>query len=168
MLHIHQAETEADISQVRELFSEYLYWANARVEEHFDVSFDIESMLEDNMNELQIFMPPDGCLLLADYDGILAGIACMKHMRDQIGEIKRMYVQDTFRGEGIGRELLLRLLDEGREIGYTSIRLDSARFMTEAHALYRSAGFEEIDPYPESEIPGEYQRHWVFMEIALV
>lgn len=50
---------------------------------------------------------------------------------------------------------------------YLSLRLDSPDFMTDAHRLYRSAGFEEIPPYPESEIPDEYKRHWVFMERTL-
>jgi hypothetical protein len=36
--------------------------------------------------------------------------------------------------------------------------------MKEAHALYRSADFNEIEPYPESEIPQEFQKFWVFME----
>lgn len=36
--------------------------------------------------------------------------------------------------------------------------------MKAAHTLYRSVGFEEIDPYVESEIPEEYQSNWTFME----
>lgn len=30
--------------------------------------------------------------------------------------------------------------------------------------LYRSSGFQEIDPYPESEIPEESQPNWTLME----
>ncbi len=33
--------------------------------------------------------------------------------------------------------------------------------------LYRSRGFVEIGPYPESESPDEYKPHWVFMERTL-
>jgi GNAT superfamily N-acetyltransferase len=84
-----------------------------------------------------------------------------------IAEIKRMYVRPQFRGRGIGRALLQRLLVEAKEIGYPAVRLDSARFMQEAHALYRSSGFDEVEPYPESEIPTEFQEHWVFMEMRL-
>jgi hypothetical protein len=45
--------------------------------------------------------------------------------------------------------------------------LDSAWFMGSAHKLYRSAGFEIIEPYAESEIPVEFQPHWIFMEKRL-
>jgi hypothetical protein len=27
-------------------------------------------------------------------------------------------------------------------------------------------GIQEIPPYPESEVPAEYHRHWVFMELS--
>jgi hypothetical protein len=52
-------------------------------------------------------------------------------------------------------------------LGYSTLRLDSAGFMTDAHALYRSCGFRDRLPYDESEIPPEYQQHWVFMELDL-
>jgi GNAT superfamily N-acetyltransferase len=152
---------------VRELFWEYLQWANSRVNEEFGVDFDIQSMLEQNMLELEKFSPPHGRLLLAEHEGQITGLACMRRIREDIGEIKRMYVRPGFRGKGIGKALLEGLVNEAREIGYPRIRLDSARFMKEAHSLYRSAGFQEIDPYPESEIPAEFQKHWIFMEKQL-
>lgn len=167
MSRIHQAHTPEDRAQVRELFWEYLEWANGRVNEEFGVNFDIESMLEDDMANLDIFFPPDGRLLLAIEESRPAGIACLKRLRKDMGEIKRMYVRPEFRGKGLGRALLETLVAEAKEIGYPAVRLDSARFMKEAHALYRSAGFSEIEPYPESEIPPEFQEHWVFMERQL-
>jgi GNAT superfamily N-acetyltransferase len=78
-----------------------------------------------------------------------------------------MYVRPEFRGLGIGRALLEALIVEAREIGYSMLRLDSASFMKVAHSLYRSTGFQEIEPYPESEVPPEYQAHIVFMEKRL-
>jgi hypothetical protein len=55
-------------------------------------------------------------------------------------------------------------MDEARALGYLKLRLDSARFMKAAHSLYHSTGFQEIEAYPESEIPEEFHEHWVFME----
>ena len=56
-------------------------------------------------------------------------------------------------------------LDESGQIGYERVRLDSACFMKEGHLLYRSAGFREIEAYEGSEIPPEFQNHWIFIEM---
>ena len=167
MSHIYQAETDEDRSWVRKLFWQYLEWANGRVNEEFGVDFDIKTMLEDDMAELEIFSPPDGRVLLAIDESRAAGIGCLRRILEDVGEIKRMYVRPQFRGKGIGRAILAALLDEAREAGYPKVRLDSARFMKAAHSLYRSAGFREIEPYPESEIPLDFQENWIFMEKQL-
>ncbi|HVO70855.1 MAG TPA: GNAT family N-acetyltransferase [Aggregatilineaceae bacterium] len=167
MLSIVQAEAEQDSAIVRELFWEYLEWANGMVHREFGVTFDIEAMLAGDMADLNKFLPPSGRLLLARDNGQLAGIACLRRLRDDLGEVKRMYVRPAFRRQAIGRALLQRLLDEAHYIGYTRMRLDSARFMTAAHALYRSVGFQEIEAYPESEIPASFQSNWIFMERSL-
>lgn len=153
-----------DSNQVRELFWEYLQWANSRVNEEFGVTFEIHSMLERDMAHLDVFSPPVGQLILATVGTQAAGVGGVKQLAGSIGEIKRMYVRPQYRGKGLGRDLLNELLVEARRLGYRTIRLDSARFMHEAHALYRSAGFTDISPYPESEIPSEFKQHWVFME----
>lgn len=167
MVRIHQAQSATDKSQVRELFWEYLQWANQRVNEEFGVNCDIEVMLEEDMASLETYFPPDGRVLLAMRESQPAGIACLKRLREGVGEVKRMYVRPEFRGEGIGHSLLEAILGEARQIGYPTVRLDSARFMQAAHALYRSAGFREIEPYPESEIPPDFQANWIFMEKQL-
>jgi GNAT superfamily N-acetyltransferase len=135
--------------------------------EEYGINFDIASMIERDMAKLDIFMPPHGRLLLATEGSQATGLACMRRIREDIGEIKRMYVRPEFRRKGIGLALLEALIAEARQIGYPTLRLDSTRFMEAAHSLYRSVGFREIDPYPESEIPPEFQHQWVFMERRL-
>jgi GNAT superfamily N-acetyltransferase len=90
----------------------------------------------------------------------------MRRIGPATAEIKRMYVEPSHRGAGLGRALLDALLTAAQAAGYQRIKLDSPDFMTAAHALYRSAGFVEIEPYPESEIPDQHRPHWVFMERA--
>ena len=164
MIEIIRAQEHVHAPRIRELFWEYLQWANARINEEFGVNFDIATMLERDMVELAKFLPPSGRLLLARCNGQMAGIACLRKLGKDIGEIKRMYVRSAIRRRGVGRTLVRRLLDEAGAIGYQRIRLDSARFMKEAHALYRSFGFREIEPYEGSEIPKGFQVHWIFME----
>lgn len=167
MVQIITATQDQHAQPVRDLFWEYLQWANTRVEENFGVSFDIASMLEDDMNTLDKFMPPQGRLLLGYVEDQPMGIACLKALTNSIGEVKRMYVRPAARKRGLGRALLDQLLEEARQIGYERVRLDSARFMMEAHELYRTSGFREIEAYEGSEIPKEFQSHWVFMEREL-
>jgi GNAT superfamily N-acetyltransferase len=167
MIQIIIANKEQYAQPIRELFWEYLQWGNVKLNEEFGFQFDIAAMLEEDMNTLGKFMPPQGRLLLGYVDDQPMGIACLKVLTKTIGEVKRMYVRPQARNQGLGRALLNQLTEEARQIGYKRIRLDSARFMTKAHKLYRSAGFREIEAYEGSEIPKEFQKNWIFMEMEL-
>jgi GNAT superfamily N-acetyltransferase len=168
MVKVITAKKDQHVLQIRELFLEHLQWANAKVKEEFEVSFNTAAMLEGDMKDLDKFMPPQGRLLLAYNENRLAGMACLKALTPHIGEIKRMYVRPGNRKQGLGRALLNWLLEEARQIGYEQVRLDSAPFMTEAHHLYQTAGFTEIDAYEGSEVPKELRGHWIFMENVFV
>ena len=167
MLRIFQVESDDDRNHLRQLFWEHGEWVNARCIQEYDISFDIEDTVERTMAGLSQFYPPEGRLLLAEYDSQIAGCACLRKIGDSIGEIKRMYVRPDHRGHGIGRSLLNEALSAARQNGYLTVRLDSAGFMKEAQALYRSAGFDYIEEYAESEIPQEYSRYWVYMQLGL-
>jgi GNAT superfamily N-acetyltransferase len=167
MIQIIVATQVEQTQPIRELFWEYLQWANTKVEESFGVSFGIVAMLEDDINTLDKFMPPKGRLLLGYVEDQPMGIACLKALTERIGEVKRMYVRPQARNRGLGRALLHQLLEEACIAGYTLVRLDSAMFMKEAHQLCRSMGFREIEAYEGSEIPKEFQKNWIFMEREL-
>ena len=87
-----------------------------------------------------------------------------KKLEDEVGEIKRLYIRPEYRGRGFGTEMFKRLIDKGKEFEYSTLRLNSMDFMTTARHVYRSAGFEEIDEYPGSEILEWYRPHCVFTE----
>ena len=167
MLSIIQADGCAHRAVIHDLFWEYLHWVCAAIHDEYGISFDDQSFHEKDMSQLQLFMPPEGRLLLAYVGSEPAGCVSVRTNRPDVAEIKRMYVRPTYRNQGIGRALVDQAIAEVRASGYATLRLDSARFMTGAHALYRSAGFKEIPPYPESEIPEEFRVHWIFMELLL-
>jgi GNAT superfamily N-acetyltransferase len=75
-----------------------------------------------------------------------------------------MQVNPAVRRAGAGRAILEYLLSAAVSAGYLRARLDSPRFMTAAHALYRSSGFVDVEPYAESEIPDMYKPFLIFME----
>ena len=167
MIQIIVADKEQHAQDIRGLFWEYLHWANLRLAEEFGFRLDIAAMLETDMNTLDKFMPPQGRVLLGYLDDRPSGIACLKALTEVCGEVKRMYVRPEGRHKGLGRALLSRLLEEACLSGYECVRLDSARFMAEAHRLYLAGGFREIQAYEGSEIPKDFQKHWIFMEREL-
>ena len=167
MLEIRVAAGQDDLNAAEQLLREYLQWATARANTEFGIEFDVDAMLEDDLSNPHKFFPPAGRILVAVQDREPAGVACLKAIDEQTGEIKRMFVRPEHRNKGIGRALVEESVGAARAIGYERVRLDSAGFMANAHRLYRSAGFRDIAPYAESEIPPEFQPNWIFMELKL-
>ena len=96
------------------------------------------------------FDPPGGCFVVArGADG--AAVACggFRSLRDGVAEIKRMFVERTARGRGLGRRVLLFLEERARRAGYAEIWLETGTNQPEAMALYESAGYLRIPPYGE-------------------
>ena len=93
---------------------------------------------------------PGGRLLLALCGGEAAGCIALHPLDATRCELKRLYVRPAFRGRGLGRLLSERIIADAREIGSREMLLDTLPFLTEAVALYRSLGFEEIPQYNDS------------------
>ena len=87
-------------------------------------------------------------------------VACigLRPFADEIGEIKRLYVAPTARGQGLGRVLVERIIEVAREIGYRSLRLDTLPSMKEAQSLYTSLGFAPTAAYRFNPIAGAADR----------
>ena len=113
------------------------------------------------------FSLPHGRLLLAEYAGQVVGMGCLQMIESGVGEVTRMYVPPAFRRRGMGRALPDTLIEEAHQIGYERVRLDTRR-LSPAHSLYCSAGFHEILPCSESEIPHEPRSMSVYMERTLM
>lgn len=127
------------IEDVRSLFKEYADAIGVGL-----CFQDFESELE---SLLGCYAPPDGRLLVATDGSALVGCVALKRLSDDICEMKRLYVRPSYKGNGLGRRLSVAIIEAGREIGYSRMRLDTLSTMTAAISLYRSLGFVEIDAY---------------------
>lgn len=170
-----QVQSQQQKEQAGALIREYLDSLNERLGRDYGMSFDAEAMVQSDLTDPRKFHPPHGRFYLAEYQTKTAGVGCLKKLDTETGEIQRMYVLPAFRGKGLGRAIAGRLIDEARAIGYRRLRLESLEFLGAAHALYRSLGFRQIDPYEHNSMAtyqsrqqlDNYYRITVFMEMEL-
>ena len=79
---------------------------------------DPEETVQNDLELIAKFLPPNGLLMFAFINGSDCGLGCLKSINDEIGEIKRMYVDPSFRQVGAGRAILQSLLNAAKETGY--------------------------------------------------
>jgi putative acetyltransferase len=86
---------------------------------------------------------------VANVDGKAVGCGALRNLEPGIGEVKRMFVLSDFRGRGIGRQILSALEATARQLGYSTLRLETGARLVEAISLYKSSGYAEIPRYGE-------------------
>ena len=108
----------------------------------------------------QAYAAPQGVLLTAWVDGVLAGCGALRPLPEadypNACEMKRLYVRKAFRRFGLGRVLAQALIDHGVRAGYSCMLLDTLDDMEAARGLYSSLGFEEIPPFYFNPLPGAH------------
>jgi len=150
-----QAECPAHVAQARELFQEYA--------QALGVNLCFQNFEQELAGLPGHYAPPDGRLLLAEYDGQLAGCVALHKWEPGICEMKRLYLRPSFRGKGLGRAIAEKTIVEARSIGYQRMRLDTIEpLMKDAVEMYRKLGFREIAPYRSNPIAGA-----MYMELQL-
>lgn len=87
-------------------------------------------------------------VLLAYMDGVAVGCAGLKKYNDTDVEIKRVWVEPDYRGRHIATELMDRIEDKAREMGFKRAVLQTRPIMEDAVGLYEKRGYELIGNYP--------------------
>ena len=168
VLRVEIASSSDDLQGVSDMMREYLEWDLGEFERVSGVQLDVDEYVSNTMDNLDNYMPPNGVFALArDGGDDLRGFVLLKSMDRETAEIKRLFVDPSTRGAGLGRKLVGRVLERAREIGYKSVLLDSASYMQAAHRLYRDFGFEDIEYYPGNETDPSLSDHLVYMRLAL-
>jgi GNAT superfamily N-acetyltransferase len=98
------------------------------------------------------YVAPRGAIWLAQAGDDPVGCVALRPLSADVGEVKRMYVAPAWRGRGVGRALLERLIEHARALGYERLRLGTLADMTRAQKLYHSLGFVPIERYRADEM----------------
>jgi DNA-binding MarR family transcriptional regulator/GNAT superfamily N-acetyltransferase len=125
----------------------------AELGRRFDTGWDESISIAATPEQLR---PPAGLFVVATLHGTPVGCGALKFHGHRPAELKRMWVAPTARGLGLGRRLLTELERLAAEHGVRRVRLETNRNLTEAIALYRSAGYREVSPFNDEP----YAHHW--------
>ena len=154
-ISIQKIETQEDLEEVKNLFREYAAFLQV------DLCFQ---GFENELAKLPSkYAEPEGSIFLAKVNGQTAGCVAFWKLEDGVCEMKRLYVKPEFQGLGLGKQLANIVIDEAKNKGYATMKLDTLRRLESANYLYNLLDFQETKPYnfnPEADI--------VYYEKALI
>ena len=109
------------------------------------------------------YAAPEGAMVLATVGNEQAGCgAFAATAHSGIAEIKRVYVRDGFRRQGLARALTQALVNQARQSGYHTAAICTWPHNTLALALYQQLGFVPIASFREHS-----KAHLIFLGLQL-
>lgn len=118
---------------IKTLTEEYVDQVCVLEEEAFSMPWHKESFLEMIRNK-------DACYLVGLVGEEVVASCGLRNILGE-GEITNVVTKSTKRGTGIGRKMLLQLLEEGRKLGAEAFTLEVRKSNHAAIGLYESLGF---------------------------
>ncbi|MDR2246574.1 MAG: GNAT family N-acetyltransferase [Treponema sp.] len=132
-------ETGEEIAKAKELILEYVKWLNQ------DLAF--QNIDDELINFPQKYKEPDGAFIIAKDNDSVVGCVGFKRLDKDICEMKRLFVNDRYKGKDIGKKLVEIIIEEARYKKYKKMRLDTLKTMESALKIYYKNNFYEIEPY---------------------
>jgi DNA-binding MarR family transcriptional regulator/GNAT superfamily N-acetyltransferase len=125
----------------------------AELDERFEEGFEERRSSVADASELT---PPAGRFLVGRIDGRPVACGGLKRVGAETAYLKRMWVDASWRGLGLGRRVLEALERTAAAMGCRVVQLETNRALDEAVRLYRSAGYREVEPFNDEY----YADHW--------
>ncbi len=135
---LYHAEYHADEQQYR------VYGSEGRHSSYNDIE-----------NAFKLFI-----CLTTNNDQVIGTVA-LKKGDDSIAELKALYLDKRYRGQGWGKLLFNAIIEKARTCGFKTIVLDSMKQYKEARKLYEKCGFTDCARYNDNAYAA------VFMKLEL-
>jgi ribosomal protein S18 acetylase RimI-like enzyme len=131
----------------------------AWIEEYFTMEPVDEYVLR---NPEEAILAEGGAILMAKYEGQVAGTVGLRKVNDGVFEFTKMAVDEKFRRKGIAEAISHASFEKARQLGAQKVILYSNTKNAAAIKLYEKLGFRHLQPEQ-----GVYQRANVKMEIMV-
>ena len=95
--------------------------------------------------------PPRGIYLVGFVDAAPVVCGSLRPLDERTAEVRRMFVLDHARRRGYAWAVLSALERYAVQQGYATMVLETGNRQTAAMALYRSCGYEQIEPFGAHE-----------------
>jgi ribosomal protein S18 acetylase RimI-like enzyme len=166
-IKIVPASTDPEWDDADVLIQELIQWDVRQCESlGFEPSDVIRTFYPDGLADIRRqSAAPGGCFLIASGQRGAVGCAGYRPLAAGTCELYNVYVRTSDRGLGVGTLLVNRLKSIAISEGYKNMYLETASFMTDAHRLYRSLGFEVINTY--RPLPSRFAAVTIFMRCTL-
>ena len=154
-------QAETDIVDYRAEHGEVFRDLNLEwIERYFEVEDSDRESLDDPQHHI---LDPGGAIVMACHHGNVVGTCALIKMDDERYELAKMAVSEAARGKGIGWLLGRAIIERARDLGATTVYLESNTMLTPAIALYRKLGFKRVtgppSPYHRCNIQMELELH---------
>jgi putative acetyltransferase len=91
----------------------------------------------------------DGVFVMARIDGTAVGCGGIRRFDAESAEVKRVFVSQSARGQGISRKIMLELESQARALGYRRLVLETGAKQIAAVNLYESMGYTRMSNFSE-------------------
>jgi len=109
---------------------------------------------DDMLQIEQVYLANGGEYLVGEEAGQVVAMGALKRTSTERAEIKRMRVAPAYQGHGFGQAILEMLEHKAKELGYTTLHLDTGVAMVAAQSLYRKNGYREISRGTIADVEG--------------
>ena len=108
---------------------------------YFDPQLDTLSEFYNEKPEMRVYF-----VVLDDNDNVVGGAGAAEFEGlENTAELQKLYLSDSVKGKGYGKELLRIVENWARESGYKKLYLETHTNLSVALKLYEKAGFKQID-----------------------